>query len=135
MSSRKENIVPTLLLKAYIAVHQDRKKHKINDTHVDLLTLINDALALILLVSHVRSRDSKRGLMSLLSRQKDYDAIVAFRQVAEHEFFDQRKKDCAGQVGEEMQRFMIFFEINEQYPRSQIEISPEKRRLIRERIN
>mmetsp|Transcript_233 Transcript_233/g.298 ORF Transcript_233/g.298 Transcript_233/m.298 type:complete len:136 (-) Transcript_233:1202-1609(-) len=132
MSSRKENIVPTLLLKAYIAVHQDRKKNKLNDTHVDLLTLINDALAQILLVSHNRNRDSKRRLMGLLSKQKDYDAIVAFRQVAEHEFFDIDKKDCAGQVGEEMQRFLVFFEINEHYPRSQIEISPEKRREIRE---
>mmetsp|Transcript_23913 Transcript_23913/g.26419 ORF Transcript_23913/g.26419 Transcript_23913/m.26419 type:complete len:161 (-) Transcript_23913:286-768(-) len=123
--SRKENIAPSLLVKAYIVVHEEQRETR-NQKHINLLTKINDAISLAPEIC-----ESQRGFLdwAFQTKQKDYDAIVSFRQVAEHYYFDPKQKNSAGRVGEEMQQFMKKFDVTDSfYPRSHIEIMVEKQK-------
>mmetsp|Transcript_17319 Transcript_17319/g.19985 ORF Transcript_17319/g.19985 Transcript_17319/m.19985 type:complete len:162 (-) Transcript_17319:313-798(-) len=128
MLSRKENIASSLLLKAYMVVHKEhqltRKRRCIN-----LLSIINHAISLTSEIC-----EEKRGLLDWAFQTKpiDYDAIIAFRRVAEHRFFKPEQTNAAGKVGEEMHQFMKKFQINDRvYLRSEEEILAENKRIER----
>jgi len=124
--SRKENIVHSLLVKAYVAVHEEQQETR-DPRYINLLTKINDAITLAPEIC-----ESKRGFLewAFRSKQKDYDAVVSFRQVARHRFFDSRQNNAAGRVGREMQQFMEKFDVTDHlYPRSPVEIMVERKKV------
>jgi len=128
MLSRKENIASSLLLKAYLVVHDEHQLTR-NRKYISVLTKINHAISFTSEIC-----DEKRGFLdwAFQSKPKDYDAIVSFRRVAEHKFFNGKQNNAAGKIGDEMRQFMKDFQINGRtYPRSEEEILSEKNRTDR----